>query len=60
MMSIKGSRMNSLGEGALGSYVSSTGDDCTDGVVSGMRCAGIRAKCLFFGSEAISIYKIHE
>jgi len=53
--------MNLLGEGGLGSCVSSIGrDGCTDGVVSVMRHAGIHAKCLFFGGEAISIYKIHK
>jgi hypothetical protein len=61
MLSTNGTCMNSLGVGGLGSYVSSTGrDGCTNGVVSIMHCFGIRAKCLFFGGEAISIYKIHK
>jgi hypothetical protein len=60
MQSIKGSCMNSLGGGALGSCVSSTRDGCTDSVVSRMHRDGIRAKGLLFGSEAISIYKIHK
>jgi hypothetical protein len=62
LQSIKGSCMNSLREGVLQSYVSSssTREGCINRVVFKMRCDGICVKGLFFGSEALSIYKIHK